>query len=330
MGGSRSFWRGVVLAAGLVAPLVVLSACDAAPATPARAQVTFGDLKARKHPKADARLSYGASPSQVVDLWLPGGAGPHPVVVMIHGGCWQADVAGLDLMDFVADDLRRRGIAVWNIEYRRIGEPGGGYPGTFEDTGRAIDLLGTEAAKYHLKLDEVVAVGHSAGGHLALWAAGRASLPKDSPLHADHPQKIDAVIGLGALGDLVAARKNAPCGEGATIDALVGPPTATHKDIYADTSADRLEPFTARQILISGAVDSIVPPDYAAGYRVKAQAKGAKVETSVIAGAGHFDMVAPETPAWKDIETIIAGQLRLGRFGGQSTNAPKPGPAKPW
>src|ERR1700761_5292314 len=185
---------------GVVAACLAIAAC----AQPSAAHnTTFAELKARAHTaKPDARVRYGDQPSQFVDLWLPKGPGPHPVVIMIHGGCWIQSVADLTLQDFVSEDLRAHGVAVWNIEYRRLGEDGAGYPGTFEDVAKAVDLLGKDAAQYHLSLDHVVAVGHSAGGHLGLWAASRPNLPKSSPLWSAHPQRIDSVVAIGELGDL--------------------------------------------------------------------------------------------------------------------------------
>jgi acetyl esterase/lipase len=311
------------------AATLALAAFATAPAAPVH-NVTFAELKARAKRKADLRLAYGDLPSQVVDLWLPGGAGPHPVVVMIHGGCWIQSVAGLDLMNFIADDLRRHGVAVWNIEYRRLGEPGAGYPGTFQDVGQAIDLLGKVAPKYGLKLDPLVAVGHSAGGHLALWAAARGRIAKDSPLFVAHPLKIDAVIGQGALGDLDHGEPGMvhACGAG-TVAQLIGPASAGRPDVYADTSPDRMEPFPARQILFYGAVDDLAPASQGDIYRDDARKRGGKVEVSVIANANHFDQIAPETAAWAEIRTAILGQLRGGRMGGQAA-AHTSSTAKPW
>jgi acetyl esterase/lipase len=91
--------------------------------------ISFTDLLARPRPAATQRIHYGDAPSQFADLWLPSGDGVHPVVVMIHGGCWRADLPGLELMAYAAEDLRQHGFAVWNVEFRRLGEPGGGYPG---------------------------------------------------------------------------------------------------------------------------------------------------------------------------------------------------------
>ena len=274
---------------------------------------TFSELKARPHTaKPDTRLRYGDQPSQFVDLWLPKGPGPHPVVIMIHGGCWLASVASLNLQDFVSEDLRAHGVAVWNVEYRRLGEAGAGYPGTFEDVAKAVDLLGADAAKYHLKLDHVVAVGHSAGGHLALWAAARPKLSKSSPLWRAHPQRIDAVVGLGQLGDLHDAPEVAAhaCGDD-TIARLVGPPTAARPDVYADTSPDLLEPFPARQILIHGQVDDLAPPRAGELYGASAEKHGGKVEFIILPESNHFDLITPETPAWARIRATILNELHV-------------------
>ena len=281
----------------------------------AAANTTFAELKARPHTaKPDARLRYGDQASQIVDLWLPAGPGPHPVVIMLHGGCWIESVASLNLQDFVAADLRAHGVAVWNVEYRRLGEAGGGYPGTFQDVATAVDLLGKDAAKYHLKLDHVVAVGHSAGGHLGLWAAARRNLAKSSPLWSAHPQRIDAVVAIGELGDL---HDDPPvvaggCG-GDTVAKLVGPPTAQHPDVYADTSPDLLEPSPAREILIHGAADTTIsPPRAGEDYRASAERRGGKPELIVIPGANHFDLITPETDAWAKVRAVILEQLHVG------------------
>ena len=127
-------------------------------------------------------------------------------------------------MNYAAEDLRKRGIAVWNIEYRGVDEPGGGYPGTFQDVAAGLDAVRGQAGAYHLRLDKVVAVGHSAGGHLVLWAAARAKLPAWSMLRAADPLKFSAIVDLAGIPNL-AADTNTACG-GAVIGQLVGKPTA--------------------------------------------------------------------------------------------------------
>ncbi|MBA3834486.1 MAG: alpha/beta hydrolase, partial [Sphingomonas sp.] len=147
-----------------------------APAAPEL--MKWPDLLTRPKPAPTATVAYGADPLQVADLWLPRGRGPHPTVLMVHGGCWQTKIADRTIMNWIADDLRARGIAVWNVDYRGVDLPGGGYPGTYLDSAAATDALRTHAARYNLDLSRLAAVGHSAGGHLALWLAGRGRLPR--------------------------------------------------------------------------------------------------------------------------------------------------------
>jgi len=148
-----------------------------APVAPKRLMV-WDDLLSRPKPTADMTVRYGADALQVVDVWKPLGAGPHPAVVMIHGGCWQTEIAERDIMNWIADDLRKHGVGVWNIEYRGV-DRGGGYPGTYQDVGAAADMFAAKRAEFGFKADApVVTIGHSAGGHLSLWLARRSALAK--------------------------------------------------------------------------------------------------------------------------------------------------------
>ena len=117
--------------------------------------MAWPDLLERPRPQPSVSLPYGQDPLQVVDLWLPSGEGPHPTVLMVHGGCWQSEIADRTIMNWIADDLRRRGIAVWNIDYRGV-DRGGGYPGTFLDAAAAADALRTHAGRYRLDLSRLV------------------------------------------------------------------------------------------------------------------------------------------------------------------------------
>lgn len=255
----------------------------------------------------DARVPYGPAPSQFAQLWLPPGPGPHPTVALLHGGCWRADVAGLDIMDPVAADLRRRGFAVWNIEYRRLGEPDGGYPGTFRDVAAALDALRTEAPRRNLALDRLVLVGHSAGGHLAQWAAARPALPPESPVRTPDPLPVPAVVSLGGLGDLEAAAADpaarSACGED-TVARLIDAAERTN-DPYADTSPARLPAPGVRQVLIHGALERIAPERLGRSYAAKAAARGEAAGVRVLPNAGHFEPVAPGTPAWTEVAALI-------------------------
>src|SRR5690349_5843436 len=155
-----------------LASLLALAACPVTEETPAPLPtatpgklMTWPDLLERPRPEPTATLSYGDKQMQRVDLWLPAGKGPHPTVLMVHGGCWQTDIADRRIMNWIADDLRKRGIAVWNIDYRGVDREGGGYPGTFRDVAAAADAMRIHAQRYGLDTRRIVAIGHSAGGH---------------------------------------------------------------------------------------------------------------------------------------------------------------------
>ena len=253
--------------------------------------LTWPDLLGRPRPAPGATIHYGADPLQVVDVWLPAGAGPHPVALMVHGGCWQTEIADRTIMNWIAEDLRRRGIAVWNIDYRGVDRPGGGYPGTFQDVAAAADALRAHAADYHLDLHRVVAIGHSAGGHLALWLAARPRLPADSPLRTADPLAIAEVISLGGLPDLEeTARSENGCGN-EVIDRLTG-------GRFADTSVPRMAPLGLPQVLINGRQDRIIPVRYAEGYARPMRAAGDDVQVRMLDATGHVELVAPESAAW--------------------------------
>ena len=282
----------------LFAPLALL-ACAVTDSAPAADLMQWPDLLERPRPKPSASVAYGADALQVVDLWLPAGDGPHPTVLMVHGGCWTTGIADRGIMNWIAEDLRKRGIAVWNIDYRGVDRGGGGYPGTFLDAAAAADALREHAATYKLDLSRLVATGHSAGGHLALWLAGRGRLPTDSRLRTDDPIRIAAVVSLGGLPDLEQARaEEQGCGP-EVIDKLVGPPTISSRRVYIDTSVPNLAPLGVPQVLVNGNRDKIIPTNFAGDYAAKMRAKGDTVDVRIVPNQGHVELIAPETPAWK-------------------------------
>jgi acetyl esterase/lipase len=254
--------------------------------------MAWPDLLTRPRPEPSATITYGTESMQRADLWLPAGKGPHPTVLMVHGGCWQTEIADRRIMDWISDDLRRRGIAVWNIDYRGVDREGGGYPGTFLDAAAATDALRTHAAKYNLDISPLVAVGHSAGGHLALWLAGRKRLPAGSPLRTANPLPIHKVVSLGGLPDLEEAAR--PPGSGCGIEVIA----KISGGRFAETSVPRLLPLGVEQVLINGLQDRIIPNAYAEGYAAPARAAGDKVKVRMIDQTGHVELIAPETAAW--------------------------------
>ena len=164
--------------------------------------MTLADYMRLSGPNPSERLFYGGSPYQFVELFQPRGPGPFPVVLLIHGGCFKNEYQGMPQMRGIAGALSSQGIAVWSIEYRGLDEPGGGYPGTFQDVNAALDMLAVQAESRHFDIDRIIAVGHSAGAYLALWIAGRALVPASSPLHDTRSIPVRNVIAMGGLGDL--------------------------------------------------------------------------------------------------------------------------------
>jgi acetyl esterase/lipase len=302
----KSFATYALAALLLGAPAVACG--QAAPPPQDRAPITFRQLLEQPREEADARIAYAHEPLQYGDLWLPKGRGPHPVVVLIHGGCWRADLPGLELMDYIAADLRRRGVAVWNLEYRRVGG-GGGYPATFLDVADGVDQLRRMAPAHGLDLNRVVFSGHSAGGHLALWAAARARLPRSSPLWRAKPLTPASVVTLAGINDLEAYRAAGPeaCGGPETIDGLTGAPRTG--DVFADTSPPRLLPLGVRQVVVSGALDPIVPPRFGAAYASTAAARGDRVLAIELQRAGHFELIDPTAPAWSRVRAVLQALL---------------------
>ena len=274
-------------------------------------------LLERERPAPTETIAYGDQGMQRVDLWLPAGKGPHPTVLMVHGGCWQTEIADRRIMNWIADDLRKRGIAVWNIDYRGVDREGGGYPGTFLDAAAAADALRNHAPKYNLDLKPLVAVGHSAGGHLALWLAARRTrtndplIPAGSPLIGPDPIRIDTVVSLGGLPDLELAATPPGSGCGTeVIEKLVGPPTLSSRNVYADTSLPRLAPIGVRQVLINGRQDRIIPTEYAYDYERKMRASGDDIQVRMLDRTGHVELIAPESEAWAAAVAEIEKALR--------------------
>jgi acetyl esterase/lipase len=289
---------------------IALAALLSVSAAPTPRLESFSELLAKPRQKADVRIAYGADPNQFGDLWLPRGKGPFPVVVLIHGGCWQASLPGTILMDYMAADLRAKGVAVWNLEYRRIGHSGGGYPGTFLDVAAGVDKLRDLAKARKLDLSRVVVAGHSAGGHLTAWIAGRARLPRTSPLYVRKPLPIRVAVSIEGIDDLKAYRAEGPgrCGEPGTVDDLVkGAPPLTP---YADTSPRELLPTSVAQVVVSGALDPIVPVKFARDYAAAATRLGTRTELVVYPGAGHFEPIDPATPAGRAVDDKLIALAR--------------------
>lgn len=284
-------WGAIGLAVLLLGIRLVDGSQVAAMLSEDKPIMQWPDLLDQPRPQPDRTITYGKDALQLVDLWLPKGEGPHPVVVMIHGGCWQTEIATRDIMNYIADDLRKYGIAVWNVEYRGV-DRGGGYPGTYLDVGTAADLLAAEAKALNLDLTHTIAIGHSAGGHLALWLAARQALPEGEPLRGAKPLRIDTAISQAGIADLRAAMKRT--GHACGTDA----PTRMAGGKFALTSPPDMPVGTAQQIQFHTDKDRIAPPAYAETYATDMKKRGVTVENHVHGPEGHVELIAPTSRSW--------------------------------
>lgn len=293
--------------------IATLSVASAMPVSRASDPIGIPEFMAIPKPTPTSEIRYGLEAEQAIDLFLPKGKGPFPVAVLIHGGCWSKKTAAREQIRHLGLDLAQRGIAAWSIGYRRADGTGGGYPGTFLDVGAAIDLLRDDAERYRLDLSRTVLVGHSAGGHLALWAASRDLLPATSPLHVSDPFVPRNVVSVAGIGDLKSFAPLIPktCGPGIG-ENLVGTPTAGRPDVYADTSPAALPAANARIVMVSGILDRLVPPHVAHDYKRAVRSK-VSVDLVNVTDAGHFDLVAAG-PAWEAVRRHIEASLTKRRF----------------
>lgn len=292
----RSF---LLLAAVLAAPALSQSSA------PLPRPISVQAVLALPQAKPAEQIRYGEAPSQLVELFLPVPRpdGLLPVAVIVHGGCWQAKVAGPALMHPAATALAARGFAVWNVGYRRADEEGGGYPGTYQDVATAIDLLAAQAKERGLDPGRVAFYGHSAGAHLALWAASRHKLPKDSPLAGGTPMKPKGVVAAGAIVNL---KDDAWVIRGACridpAEVLVDPAAA---DPYADTSPASLLPTGVPILLVNGVFDGITFPELALSHATAARKAGDQADISIAPGAGHFEVIAPGQRAFEQVAQAL-------------------------
>ena len=265
-----------------------------------------GDLARLPGRPPDRRVAYGPDASQWGELRLPAGAGPHPVAVLVHGGCFLASTATARDLWALADSLRAAGVATWNVEYRRIGEPGGGWPGTHADVGAALDHVRALARDLPLDTTRVVVLGHSAGGHLALWAASRARLPAGGPLHAAAPLRVRGAVNLAGPADPAAdpAGYDRACPR-PVLDALHGGARAAVPARWAAASPATRLPLGVPQLLVWGEHEAFVPRPLAESYVRAATAAGDRARLAVVPGANHFDLASPFSPAWPTVRAAV-------------------------
>jgi len=253
-------------------------------------------------PPPDQKIAYGSDPLQFGELRLPKGSQfkkPYPVAVIIHGGCWLAEY-GLGYMGHLSADLAAAGVATWNLEYRRIGNVGGGWPGTYEDVTRGIDHLRLLAKSQPLDLQRVVAVGHSAGGHLALLVGAR---------HSKETLALRGVIALAGITDL--RRTGTACDT--EVGKLMNGTAPERAASYDEASPILRLPLRVKQVIVQGDSDRIIPTTMATSYVEQAKAKGDDVQLLLLEKAGHFEVVDPQAAAWAKVKSAILGLLQSAK-----------------
>ncbi|MEU4655705.1 alpha/beta hydrolase [Streptomyces sp. NPDC023723] len=271
------------------------------------------EKSAFSHPAVDpdSSAAYGGLPDQVIDFYAPRGpggpGGPAPVVVVLHGGAWRARYDRRHLSPF-ASFLTHRGFAVANVEYRRGGpdpEAAGRWPDTFDDVAAALDALPALVRKHLPEADprRLVLTGHSAGGHLALWAAARHLLPADAPWRTDRPAPLRGVVALAPIADLTVAARLGVCVD--AVRQLLGADALfTERQPYADPAL--LLPTGIATTLVQGRTDATVPQEVAESYADAAARAGEVVGVTLLEDVGHFPLIDPAADACAVVAEEIA------------------------
>jgi len=271
------------------------------------------DILSRTPPKADHRLAYATTPQQFGDLWIPSGAAKKwPVVVFLHGGWWLSEF-GLDYAGFLCEAMKAAGVAVWSLEYRRVGDAGGGWPGTFQDAAAGFDQLAKLAEIYPLDLGRVIAAGHSAGGHLAFWLAGRHHVPP-GPLAIEPRVSLKGIVGVAAAVDLrltIELSGYFSFSEGGpAVKRLMGGGSKDVPDRYKAGNPGELLPLGVPQVLVQGMEDVQIPGKLPGLWADAARRQGDHVEVKMVPEAGHFELMDPEEKAFGFVRDAMLELLR--------------------
>lgn len=285
-------------AARAAALLSLIASCVAAPlpgqgAPGAPRLLRAGDIDTMPA-RPGQRIAYGPDSLQFGELRVPSGSGPFPVAIVVHGGCWYSPYASVRNSAPLADALAAAGVATWNVEYRRYDQTGGGWPGTFLDVAAGTDHVRQLARDHRIDTTRIVAVGHSAGAHLALWLASRHTLARSSPLAGGAPLRLAGVVSVGGIADLreFQPRERATCGVPAVESLLGAMPDSVPQRVRDASPIERL-PFGVPTVHVAGASDRIAPRAVVEAFATAARAAGDSAQVVIVPASGHFETMAP-------------------------------------
>jgi len=251
--------------------------------------VSAEDILSRPQPQPDERVAYGADPNQFLEVRLPRTKGPCGAVLNIHGGYWRAKY-DLGHTGHLCNALRDAGVATFNIEYRRVGNTGGGWPGTFEDIRLAYRFVRQEQSRFHLDLERLAVMGHSAGGQLALCLAA-------------HENSVRHAISLAGVVDLKKAFA-LHLSNDAVAEFLGGSPDAVPEH-YREADPMELAIPWASQWLLHGTGDDTVPPEFSRDYVKRKREAGESIQLLEIPHAGHFELIDPASEAFGKVRNVV-------------------------
>ncbi len=267
----------------------------------------LSDILTRAPADQGIRIPYGEDPLQFGELRFPTGTGPYPLLFVIHGGFWSA-AYDLAHIGHLCSRLTSLGIVTCSLEYRRVGNAGGGWPGTLLDVANATEFFRkTLSTDPRVDISKAGAIGHSAGGHLAFWLGGRQNISESSKLRQRDKPWLRAVISLAGIVDLHEGWHQ-QLGSGA-VGRLIGGGPDRHEERYREASPIELLPMSLKQVLIHGKHDRTVPISQSEQFVKQAKIAGDKPSLIALEGTGHFELIDPESSAWDAVSQATLESL---------------------